>query len=70
MPLPFVVLWSVELCCFVCIVSKENREQEKRSVKFRQGKDGTKKFFETMAVKVKSRALDGRDGPTRPNLLA
>jgi hypothetical protein len=66
-PLPFDVLWSVELCCFVCIVSKkiENKEEKRK-----KGKDWRKKFCETMAVKLKSRALDGRDGPTRPNLLA
>jgi len=66
-PLPFDVLWSVELCCFVCIVSKniENKKEKRK-----KGTDWRKKFSETMAVKLKSRALDGRDGPTRPNLLA
>jgi hypothetical protein len=51
----------------VCIVSKkiENKEEKRK-----KGKDWRKKFSETMAVKLKSRALDGRDGPTRPNLLA
>jgi hypothetical protein len=51
----------------VCIVSKniENKKEKRK-----KGKYWRKKFSETMAVKLKSHALDGRDGLTRPNLLA
>jgi hypothetical protein len=60
-----VVVSRVVLLCVYLSKKIENKKEKRK-----EGKDRRKKFCETMAVKLKSRALDGRDGPTRPNLLA